>query len=408
MDIEILEQTAATYLENNRNQSHTATVLGIARSTLQNRLNKCGEKGLLGFEPVIEGFRVSQVSTVKNAAGEVTQTAIQQKPQHGGKFVIPEGHRLAGVSALLNPDGEEIVKWFKTKAEDPIAATWRDALDEFKRDLPHIAPSAAPTLLNARLLAQYTVTDSHFGMLAWAEETGDADYDLAIAEKLHMDWFTAAIQMAPNAHTAIFAQLGDLLHYDSMETKTPTSGHIVDGDSRPQKMVRVVIRIIRRVIAMLLAKHAVVKIIMAKGNHDMYSSAWLREILAAMYEDEPRLIVDTSPMEYYCHQHGKTALFYHHGHQRNIKNVDTTFVSMFREIYGACTHAYGHEGHLHSDEVIETNLMKIERHRTLAPSDAYSGGKGHRSGRDSKVIVYHDEFGEVSRLTISPEMVQGG
>jgi hypothetical protein len=51
--------------------------------------------------------------------------------------------------------------------------------------------------------------------------------------------------------------------------------------------------------------------------------------------------------------------------------------------------------------------MQIEQHRTLAPKDAYASSGGWMSGRDAKVITYHKERGEVSRLTISPEMVAG-
>ena len=51
--------------------------------------------------------------------------------------------------------------------------------------------------------------------------------------------------------------------------------------------------------------------------------------------------------------------------------------------------------------------MKVERHRTLAPSDAYASSGGWLSERDAKVITYHREFGEVFRSTLSPEMVQG-
>jgi len=53
----------------------------------------------------------------------------------------------------------------------------------------------------------------------------------------------------------------------------------------------------------------------------------------------------------------------------------------------------------------ESNLMIVEQHRTLAPSDAYSARAGYQSGRDAKVITYHRKYGEVARLTISPKMV---
>ena len=50
--------------------------------------------------------------------------------------------------------------------------------------------------------------------------------------------------------------------------------------------------------------------------------------------------------------------------------------------------------------------MTVEQHRTLAARDAYSARGGYLSGRDAKVITYHREYGEVSRLTISSDMVR--
>jgi hypothetical protein len=162
------------------------------------------------------------------------------------------------------------------------------------------------------------------------------------------------------------------------------------------------------VIAMLLEKHQRVHVIMEAGNHDPASSAWLRELLFAMYEDEPRVTVDNSPSLYHAYEWGKTALFYHHGDKRKVKNVDHVFAGMFRDVYGRATYSYGHVGHLHNDEVIETNLMRVERHRTLAPADAYASGGGWLAKRDAKVITYHQAFGEVSRITLSPQMVTHG
>ena len=146
---------------------------------------------------------------------------------------------------------------------------------------------------------------------------------------------------------------------------------------------------------------------MADANHDPASEIWLREWLAAIYEDNPRITVEQSPDSYYCVEHGLTSLFFHHGHKRKINNVDDVFVAKFREVFGRTKHSYAHTGHLHSNALLETNLMQIERHRTLAASDAYAGKGGWVSGRDAKVITYHKAYGEVARMTINPDMVRG-
>jgi len=47
----------------------------------------------------------------------------------------------------------------------------------------------------------------------------------------------------------------------------------------------------------------------------------------------------------------------------------------------ACEHVFAHLGHLHSDAVYESPLMRVERHRHLAAPDAYASKDGWISGR---------------------------
>lgn len=378
-----------------------AQALGIGKSALAESVKRAAEAGMLGTEPVLPGFRISRISNTPSG------TFIQQAPERGDRFEVPTGHVVKGVSALVDAEGRVIQQWQKTAVE----AVQRDlamraAVDAFKDELPRAEPVAAPTGTKTDLLNFYAITDAHLGALSWREETG-ADWDLVIAEKLIIDWFAAAIELAPAAGVGVLAQMGDLAHYDGMESKTPTSGHILDADSRFQKVVRVIIRILRRVVSMLLSKHQRLHVIMADANHDPASGAWLREMFGAFYDDEPRVTVDSSASTYYVVEHGKTSLFVHHGHRRSIGNVDSVFAGKYREIYGRTQFSYAHLGHLHSDELKTTNLMKVERHETLAAPDAYAANGGWLSGRSAKVITYSARHGEVSRLTLSPQMVDG-
>lgn len=397
---EILAEAVAARQEHG-NDTAAAAALNIARSTFQNRIRRAAERGLMGTKPVLPGFRISQISNTPNG------DYIQQKPEHGEVFEMPEGLALKGVTALVDAEGRLIHKHVMGRADAQAQRLALDAMVEaLKETLPRVTMMPPPAHVEADLLNQFVVTDSHFGMLAWREETG-ADYDLRIAEQLLLDWFAAAIASAPQAHSAVLAQLGDLMHHDALESVTPAHKHVLDADSRLQKVIRVVIRTIRRIIDMLLQKHQHVHVVMASGNHDPASSAWLREMLAAMYENEPRITVDNSPMLYYAYEWGKTALFYHHGHKRGVNNVDVTLAGIFRELYGRSSYAFAHIGHFHSDEGKKGGLMYVERHETLAAPDAYAAGGGYLSGRSAKRITYHRDYGEVGRDTMRPEMVAG-
>ena len=145
---------------------------------------------------------------------------------------------------------------------------------------------------------------------------------------------------------------------------------------------------------------------MADANHDPASEAWLREMFAVFYENEPRVTVDTTADTYYCYEHGLTSLFFHHGHKRKPANIDTVFAAKFREVFGRTKYSYAHMGHLHSIDVKETNLMLVEQHRTLAAPDAYASRGGWISGRDAKVITYHKDYGKVAESVISIDMLK--
>jgi hypothetical protein len=397
-----VRRTIEAYKAADRNVSLTARVLGKDRATVQSRIRKFAAQGLLGYAPVMPGFAVKSVSS-KSADG----AWVKQTREPGEVFAPLPGHVVKGESALVDPDGRITAKWVKTDREATAALdALKAAADAFKADIPRAEPVTPPEQVVADLLNQFTITDNHFGMLAWREETG-ADYDLKIAEQLLVDWFAAAIEASPRAHTALFANLGDLMHHDALESVTPAHGHVLDADSRLQKVIRVIIRVIRRVIAMLLARHEHVRVVMAAGNHDPASSAWLREMLAAFYENEPRLTVDQSPRLYYAYEWGRTALFYHHGHKRGVSDVDAVFASMFREMFGRCSAAYAHVGHRHSNEGVKTRLMYVEQHETLAAKDAFNAGGGWPGGRSAKVITYSKQGGEVFRSTLRPEMVAG-
>jgi hypothetical protein len=328
-------------------------------------------------------------------------------PDFGMVHAVPEPFIVKGHSTLYDKDGNTKLQWVKTTVEDTkIQQMMLEAIEALKEEIPRVNLMSPPPLGNHNLLNCYVITDYHLGMLAWSEETKGGDWDIDIAQELIIKWFAQAIQQSPDADTAVFAQLSDFLHFDGMDAVTPASKHLLDVDTRFAKLVRSAIRVLRTVIDMLLAKHQKVHVIMADANHDPVSQIWLREWFSVLYENEPRITVDKSPNPYNAFEFGKTALFFHHGHKRKVTNVSEVFAGQFREMFGRTKYAYAHTGHLHSIDVKENNLMIVEQHRTLAPADAYAARGGWLSGRDAKVITYHSQFGEVSRLTINSDMLK--
>jgi hypothetical protein len=336
------------------------------------------------------------------------KAALQgHSPEHDMTKTVPDGFKVKGVSTYYDEAGKPRGQWVKSSVdEERREEILRAAMDAMAENIPRLAPIPAPmTQQNGALCNCYVITDYHLSMLSHSEETG-ADWDLKIAERTLLAWFAQAIAQAPNSEVAVFAQLSDLLHADGLEPLTPASKHVLDVDTRFYKVVRTVIRLLRQIIDMLLVKHQRLHLIMADANHDPVSQIWLREWLAVLYENEPRITVDRSPSPYNAFEFGKVALFFHHGHKRKVGNVSEVFAAQFREMFGRTKYAYAHTGHLHSIDVKENNLMIVEQHRTLAAPDAYAARGGWLSGRDAQVITYHAEFGEVSRVRINSDMLR--
>lgn len=319
---------------------------------------------------------------------------------------LPAGHDVKGTSTLYDAAGAVRLQWVKTDREKENAlACIEAAVAELKKEIPRRPASAAPVETAEDLMSCYVVTDYHIGMLAWGEETFGGDWDTEIAREMLIKWFASAIKSAPPSKVGVFLQLGDFLHYDSLEALTPTSGHILDSDTRLPKIVSTVIAVTREIINMMLEKHEQVHVIMAEGNHDLASSVWLRALFAEKYEEEPRVTVDNSHLPYYAYEWGDVSIYAHHGHKRNVKNISQVIAGFFREIYGRTKYSYCHTGHAHHIDVKENAMMIVEQHPTLAARDSYAARGGWLSKRGANVITYSKKFGEVSRVTIRPEML---
>lgn len=327
---------------------------------------------------------------------------------HGGDVtrLVPDGYKIKGTSTLTDEFGNTKLQWVKTDTDaerqyELMKAAVEGLCSEISPAVRVLPPKKKK---NDNLLNLYTVSDFHLGMLAWADETGD-DWDMNLAEDLFARWFDAAFQQAPDASTGVINLLGDFAHFDSLDAVTPASGHVLDADTRYQKLVRYMIRMIRRVVNMALVKHKIVKLVIVQGNHDESGMIWLAEMFHTLYDNEPRVLVDTSADVYKMIQHGKTTLFFHHGHKCRFEAIEPVMIAKFRKAFGDSEYSYAHVGHLHHQKIVESRNMVVEQHRTLAAKDAYASRGGWMSKRSANVITYSADFGEVGRITISPEML---
>ena len=184
------------------------------------------------------------VKTLSNCLKRVKAKAAKRgyAPNHDMTHPVPEGFAVKGTSTLYTEEGKKL-QWVKTNQDaQKQAELMREVVEAMKEDIePELPELPLPIETDETLLNCFVITDYHLGMNAWGEETG-ADWDMQIAENLLVDWFTAAIRSAPQAQTAVLAQLGDFIHWDGLDPLTPASKNVLDADTRKRKIVRVAIR----------------------------------------------------------------------------------------------------------------------------------------------------------------------
>lgn len=320
----------------------------------------------------------------------------------GEANAAPIGTKLRGTSTLVDAEGNVRLQWIKTDpALEQLRIAQQAALAALCAELTPLGIIKGPKSTQADLLNLYTLTDCHVGMLAWSKETGDA-WDLEIAEKCLVDIFFRMIDAAPNAEVGIVNQLGDFLHFDSLTPETPAHRHVLDADSRYQKVVTVAVRILRRIVEKALTKHKTVQIYMHEGNHDPAGSVWLRVMFAQLYARNPRIIVEQSPRPYVAYKWGKTMLGFHHGHLSKPIKLPLLFAASFPEMWGGTEYRYIHTGHQHHVEEKEHPGIKTIQHPTLSAPDAYAARGGWLSKRQATCMTYSKSTGESGRGIFIP------
>jgi len=318
----------------------------------------------------------------------------------------PVGFTVKRHSARFDKEGRAAGGWLISEPTKGQAwAALQEALEAMKGDITPCLPIPAPAQSNDDLCNLYTYSDFHLGMLA-QEEEGGANWDIKIAEKTLIGSFGMMLEQSPPATRAVVNIQGDMLHSDGLLPVTPAHRHVLDQDGRFSRIVATAIRTIRALVAMALAKHDSVHLVICEGNHDEASSVWLRLLFAALYENEPRVEVNDSELPFYVFEWGEVMLGFHHGHKVKNEQLPLLFAAQFPEEWGRTKKRTVHCGHRHHVDEKEYNGVTVVQHPTIAARDAYAARGGWIADRAVQSITYSKKFGQVGRVFVSPEMLQ--
>lgn len=333
-------------------------------------------------------------------------------PAHDMERTVPDGFHVKGVSTMYDGDGNVRGQWVKSARDgehklEALFAAVAEIAEPFRGAAD---PCPVQDHHDADLMAAYIMGDPHVGMFSWAHETGN-DFDTRIAERDLVTAVDHLVAIAPAAKSALVVNLGDFFHGDNSDNRTARSGHSLDIDTRYAKVLSIGIRIMRRIIDRALEKHEEVKVINEIGNHDDNSALMLALCLAAYYEREPRVEIDTSPAKFHWHRFGLNLIGVTHGDTVKATSLPGVMSCDRAKDWGETEHRHWYTGHVHHDSAKDFPGVTVETFRTLAPADAWHRAAGYRSAQDMKCDVWHREFGRINRHIVGIKQVrakQGG
>lgn len=354
-------------LEEHGSQNAAAKALGIARSTLQERLKKLAHTG-----------------------------------NDGLSFVsVPYGHHVKGVSTYYDQSGMPRGQWIKTRTDafdpDAFVQYFRDALADYKGTSLPVKP---PIAVNSELLTVYPLADLHVGMLAWGKESGE-DWDLNIATKTMREAFTNLLYGSRPTQTAILLNLGDWFHTNDAKNMTPRSGNILDVDSRYRKMVMTGVRLQCQMIDLALQRHETVIVRNLPGNHDPESVLALDIGVMMRYENNPRVVFEDNATEFFFYRFGNTLIGANHGHRLKPVDMALKLAVERAEDWGKSIYRHFYFGHIHHETLKEIGGVRVESFQTVAAKDAHTANGGYVSGRSLTAITIHESKGEVGRHRVN-------
>jgi hypothetical protein len=339
-------------------------------------------------------------SSVNEAIATYKREAARRghAPGHFDDGVAP-GFVMGKVTIQRGPGGVERV-W---ERQSPDAESQAERLQAIKAGLldglEPIAPLSGPDYTDDDLLTVYPQGDPHAGLYAWKDETGQA-FDLVEYERVTKAAINRLVASAAPSSHALFIDLGDSLHADNNAART-RSGHHLDTHGRHAEVVRAVIRCKRHHVARMLEKHNHVTVRINPGNHDGITALMLAEMMAAIYENEPRVTVSTSPNPYWFHGFGANLIGTTHGDGAKGANLPLLMAVDAPAMWLASEHGsrVWFVGHVHHKDVKDHPGVTVEYCRTLAAPDIWSHASGYRSKRSIEAVTYHRQDGEVERHT---------
>lgn len=393
LDPAVIRQTWDAFVASGHNQVATAKALGIARSTLQNRLRhavQLAKAGKLGTDAVIPGFEISRIS--EGPRGKT----IEQKPAKGEVFEMPATHGIGKMTVAVGADGRVERQWLRAMPGavdyDAFAARMEEKYSSIAFRLPEIP---APTVAIDEHLNFFGLGDLHYGLRISGREVGGEDWNIAKADKVYRDAFSHLMAATPPAGKCVLMVGGDVTHQNDATNRTPKSNHILDVDGTYTDAVEAAQDFILDVAMMAAQVHHEVEVAFIHGNHDQESIVAVASFIRGVFRDHPRISVTPPRKRVWVRRHGLTMIASVHGDTMKPELLPAFMSAEHAEMWGATKFRFGHTFHVHHKTklVDEMNGVCLVTHQCPAPRDSWHYYMAFLSGRSFEFATYHTTKG---------------
>lgn len=248
-------------------------------------------------------------------------------------------------------------------------------------------------------MLEINIPDTHFGKLAWGDETGGPHYDVKIAKVVFSKALDNLLTRVSSYRfdEVVFVVGNDLLNSDDLESKT-TKGTVVSTDGRYQKTFTTVRDVMIQSIERLRHVAPKVKVIMVSGNHDKLSVWHLGDSLDCWFRGCKDVEIDNSPKYRKYHQFGKVMLLLTHGDKGRRSDFPLLMATEQSKMFGATVFREAHTGHSHQTKVEEKHGVRVRVLPALCPPDDWMSENTYsvKNQRSAEAYVWNADEGLIT------------
>jgi predicted phosphodiesterase len=363
----------AVYLRHHKSRKLAAEELGIATSTL---------------DLSIEHYKARGLNLPDGVKDSMTRAGLDPA-------VIRGGHRR-----VYDDDGKQIDTVRYTVAQDVHSESLLDNIAAAFENITSVAV-APPVSIDGDHMTVYPLYDMHIGMMAWGRETRGQDFDLNLMKSDLLQSIAKVMKRSPDSSEALIILGGDTIHVNDHFNETPASRHHQDTDGRYEKVIDVAIEAISAAIEMVAQKHASVKVVVLRGNHDETSHVVLKASLKQRYRDTDHInfpvMNGMDKSEIFWMAFGDVLVVAHHGDKAKPEKLALIAADKCPDWSGKTCRIIL-TGHIHTFKVMDMPGVTHYSLRAFCPPDAYGANFGGVRGisamtfdkTDGLVVSAHD------------------